>query len=355
MNGIEDLFAGHPAVPTDLPLPPGKLHVSAESITKTVEATMEPRMPQAALLCLGLLIVGLAGGLYRWSPQAWIAGGVSFVPIAGAGLLYALSRKKGIPARWAHPAATLLAGFVTLQYAFLAHLTGNAFYAGAVLVLIMGSAFFFLSLPWFLTTLLISAAPAFAVLHSLGTIAGPGAAISAGLYIPFALVIQNSRLKDARWLVQYQLEERKRIEILSSAISEARGSEKRFRKLSEAGREALILHTGGKIVDLNKAAVTLMGYAHAELIGKPVASLVTATDRHFVEQITDPANENLSCVTALRKNGLPVKLAAFNHVLISPEETVAVLGLRPLSAIPTEFAWMPSSDSTRASASLRAN
>ena len=354
MNGSEDLFAGHPAVPTDLPLPPGKVYVSEESISGSLEEMMARRMPSAAWVCLGLLLLGAIGGVYLGSPQVWTVIGVSIVPVVGAGIFHALGGK--VPPRWAHPVATLLMGFVALQYAFLAHLSGDASYAGAILVLITGSAFIFLSLPWFLTALLISSVPVFTVLQAEGGVmGGAGVALAAGLFAVFSLSIQNSRVKDARTLIRYQLEERKRIEVLSAAILEARGSEKRFRKLSEAGREALILHHAGKVVDLNKAAVSMLGYDSAELIGKPVESLVAASDRSFVEQITDRTNDNLTSVTALRRDGLPMKVAAFNHVLISPEETIAVLGLRPLTSIPTEIGWMPPFDALRSSAALRSN
>jgi PAS domain S-box-containing protein len=64
--------------------------------------------------------------------------------------------------------------------------------------------------------------------------------------------------------ISTDITERKRAE------DELRGSEERFRTLSEASFEGIIIHVNGRIIDVNKAAIEQMMYSRNEIIGRSV-------------------------------------------------------------------------------------
>ena len=61
---------------------------------------------------------------------------------------------------------------------------------------------------------------------------------------------------------------------LAARTQELELSENRFRQLADAAFETIIIHSAGRIVDCNDAAVELYGLGKEELIGKPVIDLV---------------------------------------------------------------------------------
>jgi len=61
--------------------------------------------------------------------------------------------------------------------------------------------------------------------------------------------------------------------------AELRASEERLRQLSDAATDAILVHEGGRIVDVNRAAVELTGHAHDDLIGRSIIDLIAPEDR----------------------------------------------------------------------------
>ena len=55
-----------------------------------------------------------------------------------------------------------------------------------------------------------------------------------------------------------------------------RASEERFRRLSEAAAEGIVVHDGTRVLFANRAASVLTGYPEAELVGLRMAELVPA-------------------------------------------------------------------------------
>ena len=82
--------------------------------------------------------------------------------------------------------------------------------------------------------------------------------------------------------------DRKRVE------SELRDSETRYRQLTDAALEGILIHDHGRIVDANPAFQHMLGYEIAELRGKDIFSLLASPDtramveRYVAEGRTDP-------------------------------------------------------------------
>ena len=66
------------------------------------------------------------------------------------------------------------------------------------------------------------------------------------------------------------------------AEEKLRESEERFRSLSEAAFEAILVHDGGRIVDVNQALCELGGYSWHELVGRDGFELIAPEQRELV-------------------------------------------------------------------------
>ena len=63
------------------------------------------------------------------------------------------------------------------------------------------------------------------------------------------------------------------------AEEKLRESEERYRGLSEASLEAILVHDGGRIVDVNHALCELGGYSWHELVGRDGFELIAPEHR----------------------------------------------------------------------------
>lgn len=82
-----------------------------------------------------------------------------------------------------------------------------------------------------------------------------------------------------------------------------RDSEMRFRQLSEASFEGVMIHDQGRIVDCNTALSRLTGYTHEELLGMDGFLLVTPESRPVIRGKIASGDEHPYEVVAMRKDG----------------------------------------------------
>ncbi|KAF1073688.1 PocR ligand-binding domain-containing protein [Halodesulfovibrio sp. MK-HDV] len=66
-----------------------------------------------------------------------------------------------------------------------------------------------------------------------------------------------------------------------------RESEERFRQLSDSTFEAIFIHHKGKILEANKAAITLFGFTREELIGRTINSLAAPEFREAIREYSE--------------------------------------------------------------------
>jgi len=88
------------------------------------------------------------------------------------------------------------------------------------------------------------------------------------------------------------------------AQREIRASEERFRQLSDAGWEAIIIHDHGKVLQVNQQFYDMFGYSESEIIGKQAYATIVAPES--LKMIRDRVDEgDLSPYEAvgLKKNG----------------------------------------------------
>jgi PAS domain S-box-containing protein len=96
------------------------------------------------------------------------------------------------------------------------------------------------------------------------------------------------------------------------AEEKLRESEERYRGLSEASLEAILVHDGGRIVDVNHALCELGGYSWHELVGRDGFELIAPEHRETVYRTLLVEYEKPYEISVLRRDGtrIPVELRA---------------------------------------------
>lgn len=101
------------------------------------------------------------------------------------------------------------------------------------------------------------------------------------------------------------INERRRAE---EALSE---SEERFRILSEASSEGIVIHAQAEIIEANKTVALMFGYEPSEVSGMPVLAFAAPESRETIRQNILAGYEKPYEAVVLRKNGstFPVEIA----------------------------------------------
>jgi two-component system sensor kinase FixL len=94
------------------------------------------------------------------------------------------------------------------------------------------------------------------------------------------------------------------------AEEKLRESEERFRSLSEAAFEAIVVHDRGQVVDVNQALCELGGYSWHELVGRDAFSLIAPEHRELVYRNLLADYDRPYEIEVLRRDGtrLPVEV-----------------------------------------------
>jgi PAS domain S-box-containing protein len=96
------------------------------------------------------------------------------------------------------------------------------------------------------------------------------------------------------------------------AEQKLRDSEERFRGLSEAAFEAIAVHDGGRVVDVNQAFCELVGHSWHELVGRDGFDLIAPEHREAVYRNVLSEHTGAYEVDVLKRDGsrLPVEMQA---------------------------------------------
>ncbi|MBH8573881.1 PAS domain S-box protein [Nostocaceae cyanobacterium CENA369] len=82
-----------------------------------------------------------------------------------------------------------------------------------------------------------------------------------------------------------------------------RESQSRYRALTNATIESVVIHENGKILDANPAFARMFGYEISEVIGMPVANFLTPESYKICQETVQSGDEKYYEVTALKKDG----------------------------------------------------
>jgi len=92
------------------------------------------------------------------------------------------------------------------------------------------------------------------------------------------------------------------------ALEAARESEARFQALADAAFEAIVIHDGGQILSVNRAACALFGYTEAELKAMNVHDLVAPGEAKRVEAIVEAGGGEPYETMGVGAGGVPLEI-----------------------------------------------
>jgi PAS domain S-box-containing protein len=118
-----------------------------------------------------------------------------------------------------------------------------------------------------------------------------------------------------RWRVRAIEERNRQLETqVAERTKELQESETRFRGLSDATFETVVIHDDGIVLDVNEAAIRLHGYTRAELIGQHLNKLLAPESREKAAKHIQAKSEELIEVAGLKRDGsvFPLEVRARN-------------------------------------------
>jgi len=262
---------------------------------------------------------------------AW-RGSRAIALLLGSGLLVrivTLSADNQQLKRWGHFACLSLSGvlvFVTYPSAR----SGSEPFLNQLLICLLIAASFFPLRRWF-----VAAAALFGTCYSLALRYHPGPE-SQNLWLELAVVgvisaiIQRTQAGISEHYNQVTLTDEVRLKLYSQTAEDARKAQRRYERFTNGGKEGLIFHSGGKVLDANIAALEMLGSERKRIEGQSISRFLSKPSARLLTQPTDRKNTAFTRVKIIREDGTPVEALAFNHELLFPEGRVAVLGLRAI-------------------------
>jgi PAS domain S-box-containing protein len=115
------------------------------------------------------------------------------------------------------------------------------------------------------------------------------------------------------------------------AEEKLRESEERYRGLSEASLEAILVHDGGRVVDVNHALCELGGYSWHELVGRDSFELIAPEDRETVYRALLAEYDRAYEITGLRRDGTRIPLEVRARSFPFRGQNLRVVALRDIS------------------------
>ncbi|WP_114860264.1 PAS-domain containing protein [Azospirillum brasilense] len=141
------------------------------------------------------------------------------------------------------------------------------------------------------------------------------------------LEITASFLPDRSVLMTYtDITDHRRVE---QALRE---SEDRFRKLSDAAIDGILVHEQGVIADANRAAAIILGYAPDELTGQSITALMAPEDRELAWQRIRARDETPFETVCLRRNGERLTVQGETRYVFYRGRTMAMVSFRDITA-----------------------
>jgi PAS domain S-box-containing protein len=125
-----------------------------------------------------------------------------------------------------------------------------------------------------------------------------------------------------------------------------RESEQRFRALSEAAREAVLINENGIIREANHALLTLVGYSRDELIGQNGVDLFLAPESRaaVLASIRSPGIGGTSEITLITKTGERRLVESSSEAIVYQGRPMRVVTMQDLTARRTVEAALHESD-----------
>ncbi len=325
---MDPSLAPNPTVPSALVLPRSLPELGRSEKAQALKAAFSHRA-RAFASCLGLLFIPLEFtappahlALLNARTAALVLGWLLLIRIV------TLPPEDARLLKWSNAACLfLLASFALGSFPSSHADTERALQNELISLLLAGA--FLLSIPWFYASAVLCCG--FYAGCALQFSSAPPVAvwIRLTLYVIIAALVQQAQARLSHAYNKLALTDEARFAVYSEALEAARKSHLRFEKLSNAGKEALLLHARGTILEANSAAQDLLALPRQSLIGKPVEQVLARDCVRFASRPSDAANNALTPIKVVRGDGVQIDALGYNSEIVFPDGAVSVLGLRP--------------------------
>ena len=115
------------------------------------------------------------------------------------------------------------------------------------------------------------------------------------------------------------------------SLERLRESEERFRNLTQAAFEGIVIVQNGRILDVNDQTLKMFGYERMEMVGKAVVELVAAESRAEVAEAVRTGMESIYAHRAVRKDGSVFHVEARARMYRIGNQTLRMTALRDIT------------------------
>ncbi len=284
-------------------------------------------------LLLGLVYLLHAGMLLIARPAEasdWLIAVEAALGIASLGL-FALLGRRALPPHYAHPVGTaLLLLLLAAVCAYHLEMTPPLLTSFSLLVITAG--YLYLDRRWLVFTwLILVGAWAFVVERAYPQISTQEfvtdvlASLSIGV---LAHIIRMGTLKD---ILRSRYREAYYRAAWQRAAHEARQNEARFRLLSEATFEGVVVHEDGIVLDANQVLLDMFGVTLEQVKGRDALAYVIPEDREKLRRnIAERRAETLETV-GIRADGSRFPIEVNGKVIMDGDRAVRVAAVRDIT------------------------
>lgn len=247
--------------------------------------------------------------------------------------LAAALRRWSCPAPYVHPLSAGLAGLCLLNSFCRLALLAEPQQATGMALILVGAGCFLLSTRWLLLVLTVA-------LGGWGLLVWPWLGQPVWQYFAFfqfgaaglSVMIHTTRLRTFRRLELLRLQEAQQKGQLEAAMQAVQQSEERFRQLSAATQEGVVVHEDGIILDANQAVAAIYGLPLEAIIGRPIWDLIALESRALVRQSVATGNDDSYEAWGNRQDGSRVLLEVRGKALPYQGRLARVVALRDITA-----------------------
>ncbi len=311
---------------------PDTVDVSAAELRAALNGIVRDSLRPAAL-GISLIYVVLALSYYlRFSssvalPLVILAAGMVVTLL----VVYLALGRWQIPLRWANPAAAGIAGLVLVN-TVAQHAYARPQYYSNYSLLIVGVGFLILDARW-LAAILVATNIGWAttiqaehlesgVVEFLLQVAGA---------VVLAVLVHSVRVQMLRRMERLRLQDAQRRTLLAEAVLVARQNEERFRKLSNATFEGIVVHDRGRVLDSNQTLLDMFGYTFEEVVGRQVLDFLSPGAREQARANIQAEVETPYEAVGVRRDGSEFPIEVCGKMITHDGRVARVVTVRDIT------------------------
>jgi len=246
-------------------------------------------------------------------------------------VLYLVLGRWRLPLRWAHPVTAGMAALV-LTNTVAQHIYARPHYYSNYSLLIVGVGFLILNIRWLAAILAVACggwALTVAVAHPDSSTTEFSLQIVGAVVLSF--IVHAVRMRMLCRLERLRLQDAQRETVLAEAVLKARQNEERFRKLSNATFEGILIHDQGRVLDANQALLDMFGYRFEETVNKSMLQFLTPGTRGQVQAAMQAEIEMPYEATGVHRDGseFPIEICA--KTIVHEGRVVRVAAVRDIT------------------------